>query len=132
MKPTTSANCYKHCGFIPRDPETQAADDDDYDTEDDLPLAMLAANLRASGFDLDDEALPLFLEVDDDVATSAALTDDGIIQEVQSSIEAKEEEEAEEEEEQETTVPPPSFAQAMEYFSSPPFHGVPPTACAPS
>ena len=48
VKPTTIANCYKHCGFVPRDPETQAADDD-YDAEDDLPLAMLAGNLCASG-----------------------------------------------------------------------------------
>ena len=78
---------------------------------------MLAANLCASGVNVDDEALHLFLEVDDDIATSAPPTDDGIIQKVQSSSETKEEEEdeeEEEEEEEETTVPPPSFAQATE------------------
>ena len=108
MKLTNIANCDKHCGFVPRDLETQAAGDDDYVTEDDLPLAMLAANLCASGVDIDDEALHLFLEVDYDVATSVPLTYDCIIQEVQSSSEATEEV---------TTVPTTSFAQAMEYLS---------------
>ena len=109
VKPTTIANCYKHCGFVRQDPETQTADDDDYESEYDLPLPLLAANLCAIGADLDDEALHLFREVDDYVATSAALTDDGIIQEVQSSSEAKEKEK-DEKEEQDTTVPPPTFA----------------------
>ena len=77
----------KHCGFVPQDPKTQSADDNDY--EDDFPLSMLAANLCASGGDVDDEAFHIFMEVDDDVVTSARLTDDGIIQEVQSSSEDK-------------------------------------------
>ena len=74
---------------------------------------MLAANLCASGVDVDDEALHLFMEVDDYVSTSDPLTDDGIIQEVLSSSKDKEEEVDEEE----AKVPPSSFAQAMESLS---------------
>ncbi|XP_070174280.1 tigger transposable element-derived protein 4-like [Littorina saxatilis] len=113
VKPSTVANCFKHCGFF-KDQATIICEDD---PEDDLPLAQLVANLQASNMPADDEALRLFLEVDDDISTSAPLTADGIVQDIQSSLKTDPVDTDSEEEEEETTTPP-TYAKAMESLAT--------------
>ena len=116
VKPATIANCFRHCGF--QKPEQPAPTDEDDDPEDNIPLAMLAAQLRASGEQADEEAVRTFLEADDDLATSAALTDEGIIQEVKAGDPQEEESSDEEEEPEPEPQPKVTFSQAMDHLSA--------------
>ena len=113
VKPATIANCFRHCGFIPpailaHVPEPPAESDDE-DDEDDLPLSVIAARLRQSGFALDEEDLQLYLHIDDELPTTAPLTDEAIIEQVVAENQVEEEEEEEEE-----STPIPTSSQAMD------------------
>lgn len=100
----TISNCFKHCGFqLPESPESAVEDDD---PEDDIPLAILAANLKACGFSTEPED---FVNADKNVETTSKLTDEEIVTEVQS----KPEEAEEISEETSDDSDKPSYASAM-------------------
>lgn len=108
VTPTTIKNCYRHCGFTPPAP---AAEDEDSDPEDDLPLAQIRAALRASNITDSEEDIQAFLDVDSELATTASATDEEIISQVQTPEAPATEDE---EEEDQPALPPPTFAQACD------------------
>jgi len=99
---------------IPNQPEVVPAEveDDDFDEEDDMPLAALAAKLQFNGLELEEEDLKLYLEIDANLETTAPLTDEAIIEQVQSSQEEEEEEE-EKEAEQTPTEKIPTNSESI-------------------
>ncbi|MCP3848948.1 MAG: hypothetical protein GY694_01730 [Gammaproteobacteria bacterium] len=112
--PATIANCFRHCGFVKPDAPPCTVDDDDDDPEDDLPLAVIAANLKAAGVE---GSLEEFLQADDNLATSAAASDEAIIEEVQKKKDLPDEDEDEDEDDETPQQPKPTYAQAMESLS---------------
>ena len=90
---------------------------EDDDPEDDLPLAQLRANLKASNVHLDDADLHLFLEADDEVTTSGSLTTDDIIDSITSDNTSPESDPDSDDDDPVPTAPP-TFAKAMESIST--------------
>jgi transposase-like protein len=116
VKPQTVANCFRHCGFVapqPEDSEAPAATEDLEDPEDDFPLSVLAARLQSIGMP---EPADGWMDVDQHIATSAPLTDDGIIQEVQAQAQVPEEEE--EEEVPQPPTPAPTTTEVMDCLAT--------------
>ena len=89
VKPVTIANCFNHCGF------TTPTEEEDDDDDDDIPLSVLAAKLRDQGMEVASTDLEAWTHIDDDVTTSAQLTDEDIIAEVQARASTEEAEEEE-------------------------------------
>ena len=110
VKPATIANCFHHCGFIKPDQAPATVDDGNDDPEDDLPLSVLAANLKAAGVEANVEE---FVQADDNLATSAAASDEAIIEEVQKKKDVPVEDEDEDEDDG-PQQPQHTYAQAME------------------
>ena len=89
----TISNCYKHAGFKYPDSVAVTTDDED-DIDDDIPLSQLCKIGLASGVNVDDYAT-----VDDNVATSAQMTDDDIVDDIVASRNVSEAVPSDEEEE---------------------------------
>ena len=112
VKPSTIQNCFLHCGF-----KTQTPPLEDDDPEDDLPLAQLRANLKASNVHLNDEHFHIFLEADDEVTTSGSLTTDDIIDSI-TSDNTSQESDPDSDDDDPVPTAPPTFAEAMESIST--------------
>ncbi len=57
----TIRNCFGHCGFVEPDPATTH---EDFDEEDEIPLAELRTQLHDAGMDVTDEEWDAFQDVD--------------------------------------------------------------------
>ena len=69
---------------------------EEFDEEDDLPLARLVEKIRETGFPIEEDDLHLYLDVDSELATHEMMSDEAIIREVRGVAEEEEEEEEEE------------------------------------
>ena len=99
VKPETVANCFHH--YCPVSYASQIPDTDDDEPGDDVDFSALAAILRVSDCSDDNEAVHLFLGLDDDLATAAPFTDEGVNQEVQPSTDGQDEDAEDEDDEEE-------------------------------
>ncbi|XP_076348712.1 uncharacterized protein LOC143246233 [Tachypleus tridentatus] len=77
VKQSTIANCFRTCGFSSPEPAENSED-----PEDDIPLAQLLTRLNDSGFTVDGTAED-YETADNDLITSAPLTDSDIVAMVQ-------------------------------------------------
>ncbi|XP_063435632.1 uncharacterized protein LOC134716551 [Mytilus trossulus] len=93
---TTIANCYHHAGF--ESPVITPSDDIDDDADDDIPLALLCRIGLPTGTSIED-----YTSVDDNLTTSAEMTDTDIIDDIISSRSATDDQSDQEDE----PVPPP-------------------------
>ncbi|XP_060810034.1 tigger transposable element-derived protein 4-like [Amyelois transitella] len=76
----TISNCYKHAGFV-RDSASVAADNDDGDIDDDVPLSVWARALN-KGLPIGNEELEHYSTIDDDLVTCEEPTDENIVQNI--------------------------------------------------
>nr|XP_022300624.1 tigger transposable element-derived protein 4-like [Crassostrea virginica] len=76
VTPQTINNCYRHDGFSTDNAAATLNDDEDFDVEDDIPLSRLREHA------LTPEVLTEFTRLDDEIQTSAELTDDDILEEI--------------------------------------------------
>ncbi|CAC5376698.1 Cell division cycle protein 23 homolog [Mytilus coruscus] len=98
---TTIANCYHHAGF--ESPIIAPSDDINDDVDDDIPLALLCRIGLPNGTSIED-----YTSVDDNLTTSAQMTDTDIIEDIISSRSATDDQSDPEDE----PVPPPRHSMS--------------------
>ncbi len=100
----TIKNCFGHCGFVEPGPATTG---EDFDEEDEIPLAELRTQLHDAGMAVTDEEWDVFQDVDAQLLTSAPLSTDDIVEEVKKK-KAADEPELEDEDDEEKDDPAPT------------------------
>ncbi|XP_062594548.1 tigger transposable element-derived protein 4-like [Saccostrea cucullata] len=73
---STIANCFRHAGLAAQNDNSTPNEDEDFDVEDNIPLATLRTHGLYPGM------LQTFTNIDDEVETCADLSDDGIVEEI--------------------------------------------------
>ena len=117
VTPTCIRNFYAKAGFVAPIDNPDAASDGDSDDDDDVPLCDLRALWRQS--DCSDATFNDYVEVDSEIVTSRAMSDDEIVSAVKERYdsESSQDEDTEASDDGEpATGPPPSYDRARGYI----------------
>lgn len=105
----TISNCYRHAGFV-RDSASVAADNDDGDVDDDVPLSVWARALN-KGLPIGNEELEHYSTIDDDLVTCEEPTDENIVQNI--IVNSQDSDDNNDDDGQEQNCTTPSVSEAL-------------------